>query len=191
MTTECVSASPLKKRTPFKMFLSIRVPFQGVEEPLGRAGRLAVLADHHMHGMPDGENAVAACDFYFVFEANLHPRIGDFHGDLQEVVVAGWPQVVDARLIDREHQAALFDLLVADAHPADPFVAGALEEPEVVGVVHDAHLVGVAVEHPVPVRGNDHCARWTATKESLVCSSTLPCASTVLVTICAIPTCGA
>ena len=101
--------------------------------------------------MPQRENFVTFRTAYFVFESNLHPRVRDGEVDVEQVVVLRRPQILHRRLVDGQHDAARLDLAVGNAQRADPLVARALEEAEVVGVIDDAHLIGVAVEDAVSV----------------------------------------
>src|SRR6266851_4327280 len=52
---------------------------------------------------------------HLVFESNLHARVGGDDLDVEQVVVSGRLEVLDARLEDRQHDAALLDLRVRQA----------------------------------------------------------------------------
>src|SRR5260370_4607116 len=152
---EAIAAASVSRTASSPMFLSIS-PLQSLQQPVRRAGRPAVLAHADMHGMPQHEHAVISGAVHLVFEANLHPRVRDYQVDLEQVVLAGRLEVRRRRLVHGEKDAALLDVAVGDAQRADPFVASALEETEIVRVVDDAHLVGVAVEDAIAVRLH-HC----------------------------------
>src|ERR1700674_645687 len=157
---DAIDAASVSRTASRPMFLSIVLSLQSLEQPVRRPRRLAILADADMHGMPEGEDFVTTGTVHFVFESNLHPRVRDHQLDVEQVVVLRRPQVLHRRLVDGEHDAARFDLAVGDAQRADPLVARALEEAEVVGVIDDAHLVGVAVEHAVAVGRQEGLGLW-------------------------------
>src|SRR5229473_4189143 len=52
---------------------------------------------------------------HLVFESNLHARVGGDDLDVEQVVVSGRLEVLDARLEDRQHDAELLDLRVRQA----------------------------------------------------------------------------
>ena len=77
------------------------------------------------------------------FTGGLETKVND--GD--QVVVAGRDLVAHPGLHHRQRQPVpRLEVAVAQALGADELVAHRLEEPEVVGVVDDAHLIGVAVD---------------------------------------------
>src|SRR5713226_2723976 len=145
---EAIEAASVSRTASSPMFLSMRC-LQSLHQPVRRAGRLAVLVHADVHRMPQRQHFVTSVDL--VLEANLHPRVRDHEVDVEQVVVLRGAQVLDRGFVDRQHDAASLDLRVRDAQPADPFVARPLEEAEVVGVVDDSHLVGVAVEDAVAI----------------------------------------
>src|SRR5260370_3765998 len=169
---EAMAAASVSRTASSPMFLSMS-RLQSLQQPVRRAGRPAVLSHADMHGMPQHEDRVSVRCYalrappvagqagssrtvHLVLETDLHPRVRDHQVDLEQVVVAGRLEVLRRRLVDGEEDAALLDVAVGDAQRADPFVARALEETEIVRVVDDAHLVGVAVEDAIAVRLH-HC----------------------------------
>src|SRR5215472_13973695 len=89
----------------------------------------------------------------------------------EQVLVPGWRHVAAGGLHHREAEPLGLHLAVAAAVGAEELAAGELEVAEVVRVVHDPHLVGVAVddphprlEHPCPPVGDGRrrSASWTS-----------------------------
>mgnify|MGYP007050171248 CR=1 FL=1 len=72
-------------------------------------------------------------------------EFGELCGDRDQVVVLGGAVVGRFCLDDGEHQSIVLQLLVCRSQFSDEFVSRSFEEDEVVGVVNDAHLVGVCV----------------------------------------------
>src|SRR5262249_6788880 len=68
----------------------------------------------------------------------------------EHVLVPGWRHVAAGGLHHREAEPLGLHLAVAAAVGAEELAAGELEVAEVVRVVHDPHLVGVAVDDPHP-----------------------------------------
>src|SRR6266568_2896034 len=91
-----------------------------------------------------------------VLEAGRRPsRLGERDLDGDEVVVAGRTQVLHGGLDHREDQAVLaLEVAVAQALGPDELVSPRLEEAQVVRVVDDPHLIGVAVDDAQ--LGGDH-----------------------------------
>src|SRR5438105_787618 len=186
---EAIEAASVSRTASSPMFLSILSPLQRLQQPVRRAGRPAVFAHADVHRMPQGDHFVTPRSVHLVLESNLHPGVGGDELDLEQVVVAGRLEVLDRGLVDREHDPALLDVAVGDAQPADPFVARALEEAQVGGVVDHPHLIGIAVDHAIAVRLH-HCTLY-ATSCRRVCSFCMPLLSMVLVTSATMPTLGA
>src|SRR6266851_3311865 len=105
---------------------------QSSQQPVRRARRPAVTPDAGMDGMPQREHHASQCyalrappvagragsstyPMHLVFESNLHARVGGDDLDVEQVVVSGRLEVLDARLEDRQHDAALLDLRVRQA----------------------------------------------------------------------------
>src|SRR6266702_169183 len=91
-----------------------------------------------------------------VLEAGRRPaRLGERDLDGDEVVVAGRTPVLHGGLDHREDQAVLArEVAVAHALGPDELVSPRLEEAQVVRVVDDPHLIGVAVDDAQ--LGGDH-----------------------------------
>src|SRR2546421_1689598 len=88
---EAMAAASVSLTASSPMFLSM-AGLQCLEEPVGSAGWLAVLAHADMHGMPQRDDFVTRHLVHLVFEANLHPGGGDGQGDFEQVVQAGRTQ---------------------------------------------------------------------------------------------------
>src|SRR5438270_5465192 len=119
---EAIDAASVSRMASRPMFLSIANPLQRLEQPVRRPGRLAVLADADMHGMPQREHGVIPHAVDLVLETNLDARVGDDHAHLDQVVVARRRKVLRGCFVDRQHDPARFDVPIGNADPADPLV---------------------------------------------------------------------
>src|SRR3954468_2980297 len=135
---------------------------QSPDQPVRRARGPAFAALASVYGVSECPHRIVSFAMHLVLEADLHPRVRLREVDPDEIVVAGRFQVIDRGLVHRQQDAARLDLAVAHAQSADVMGARPLEETEVVGVIHHAHLVGVAVDdaHAVRVQaGSGHGPR--------------------------------
>ena len=71
------------------------------------------------------------------------PVGADFH----LIIVTCRPAVLAVRVDDRQQHAGLFHFPIGPAERAQQLGARDLEPDEVVGVVDDAHLIGLGVPH--------------------------------------------
>src|SRR4051812_28651541 len=170
---EAIAAASVSRTASSPMFLSILVPLrcstaavQLLQQPVRRAGRLQLGAHADVHRMPEREHGVVRLPVDPVLESNLHPRVRLREMDEKDVVVPGGLEVLHRSLEHRQQDAAPLDLSVGEAEVADEVAARALEEAQVVGVVDDAHLVGVAVDHAngIGLHGGSCITGWRDTR---------------------------
>ena len=114
----------------------------------GSATTCPASTDAGVHGVPGGQQVVPAQ--HPVFEAHRGPADPGQPGEhAQQIVVARRLLVADLGLHHRqEHLVLGLEIPVAQPVGAQELVPARLEIAEVIGVIHDPHLVGVAVDHP-------------------------------------------
>src|SRR6185312_2379979 len=132
-----MAAASVRRTASRPMFLSMVCCLQCFHQPVRRARRPALAVHADVNGMPHAADFVTPLLVHLVLETNLHPRVRHREMDLEHVVVARRPQILQRRLVHRQHDAALFDLFVGDAEVANPLVARAFEEAEVRTVIDD------------------------------------------------------
>src|SRR6185295_6244506 len=157
---EAMAAASVSRTASSPMFLSIVVPLRpevagalasarGVEslqEQVGSPRRPHLRPHADVHGMPDRHQRLVRLAMHLVLEPDLHPGMRLREMDEEHVVVLRRLDVLHRRFDHRPEDRAVLDLGVGQPQPADEMAAGALEEAQVVRVVHDAHLVGIAVD---------------------------------------------
>src|SRR5262245_18591582 len=110
---------------------------------VGQRPRPAVAVDDGVAGEALGEELAVTADQVLEAEAGA-AHLGDLDLDVEEILVVGRLPVAAVGLDHRQGDAPVVDVLVGAAEAAPVRRARALEEAQVVGVVHDTHLVGVA-----------------------------------------------
>src|SRR5262245_52353824 len=120
--------------------------------PLREPGRAAALAEAGVHrGAGAEHHAGRSLPGDLVAKGQRHAGHGrhlDAHQE--DVLVAGGRHVAARGLDHGQAQALGLHVAVAASVGEEELAPGELEVAEVVGVVHDAHLIGVAVDDPHP-----------------------------------------
>src|SRR2546427_23099 len=158
---EAIAAASVSRTASSPMFLSIPLALltssraaaqlqpaalQLLQQPVRSAGRPQLRTHADVDRMAQGDHRAVLLAVHLVLESDLHPgmRLGEMH--FEHVVVLRGLDVLHRCLEDRQKDASALDLPIGEPQAADEVAARSFEEPEVVGVVDDAHLVGVAVD---------------------------------------------
>src|SRR5262245_49419946 len=136
-------------------------------ERLRDADRLAASIDAGVQSVAVGDQLAVPPDL--VGEAYPgEPELGHLDVDIEQVLVMSGAPVLAERLGDREGNAELAEMPPGEAAIAQKRRARRLEPAEVVGVVHDPHLIGVAeddahlVDHHSAIRMSAGLSTTTA-----------------------------
>ena len=83
------------------------------------------------------------------------PQFTDLSTDHEEVVVAGRASIAAAGLDHGKKPAVALEVAIARSLGTQVFASTEFEIAEVIGVVHDPHLIGIAIDDP-HTRLDDH-----------------------------------
>jgi len=108
------------------------------------------MIDAGVFSRTGGEDQLVGLAADLVFKKQRDPaELNQRRGDLDNIVVARRLGIAAGDFGHRKVEARGFDIRVGYADLAQKLRAAAFEPAQIIGVVDHAHLIGVAVDHPV------------------------------------------